>query len=100
MSTCVKIKTFSQCVKYDEGKQQEFGMLRDHLLFQGKLKTGPKEKVRGEELKRKKIVKERWIPICVIQDYFKPHLEYPLKYENFTPTQMFQASVFEVHCEK
>lgn len=47
MSTYVKIKTFSQHVKYDQSKQQEFGMLKDHLQSYGKLKAGPKEKVQG-----------------------------------------------------
>lgn len=47
MSTYVKIKTFSQRVKYDQSKQQEFGMLKDHLQSQGKLKAGSKEKGKG-----------------------------------------------------
>lgn len=47
MSTYVKIKTFSQHVKYDQSKQQEFGMLKDHLQSQGTLTAGPKEKVQG-----------------------------------------------------
>lgn len=34
-------------MKYDQSKQQEFGMLKDHLQSYGKLKAGPKEKVQG-----------------------------------------------------
>ena len=47
MFTYVKIKTFSQHVKYGQSKQQEFGMLKDHLQSQKKLKAGPRKKVKG-----------------------------------------------------
>lgn len=101
MSTYVKIKTFSQHVKYDQSKQQEFGMLKDHVRSQGKLKAGPKEKVKGRRAGEEEADSETEMGTYMSgQDYFKPDLQCPLKYENFTPIKMFQVSIIEVHCGK